>query len=81
MTERTSGEITRIDPANGAQQVLVAIEDVHIGPQHGLLGLALHPELMQGTGNDYVYVSYTPGPAESECDVLTAGCETIQPCL
>ncbi len=60
LTERTSGEVTRIDPQSGAAQVLVAIEDVYSGPQHeGLLGLALHPELLQGTGNDYVYVGYT----------------------
>lgn len=60
LTERTSGEVTRIDPASGAQQVLLKLEDIYTGPQHeGLLGLALHPELMQGTGNDYVYISYT----------------------
>ena len=60
VTERTSGEVTRVDPASGAQQVLLALEDVYTGPQHeGLLGLALHPELMQGSGNDYVYISYT----------------------
>ncbi|MCQ0969490.1 PQQ-dependent sugar dehydrogenase (plasmid) [Paracoccus sp. TK19116] len=60
LTERTSGEVTRVDPVTGAQQVLLTIDDVYTGPQHeGLLGLALHPELMQGTGNDYVYLSYT----------------------
>ncbi|MFD2648026.1 glucose/sorbosone family PQQ-dependent dehydrogenase [Devosia albogilva] len=60
VTERTSGEVTRVDPTTGAQQVLLTLEDVYAGPQHeGLLGLALHPELLQGTGNDYVYLSYT----------------------
>src|SRR5690606_3683659 len=29
------------------------------GGQDGLLGLALHPELLEGTGNDYVYAAYT----------------------
>ena len=29
------------------------------GGQDGLLGLALHPELLKGTGNDYVYTAYT----------------------
>ena len=29
------------------------------GSQDGLLGMALHPELLQGTGNDYVYAAYT----------------------
>ena len=60
VAERTSGEVTRVDPTTGAQQLLLTIEDVYTGPQHeGLLGLALHPELLQGTGNDYVYLSYT----------------------
>jgi PQQ-dependent dehydrogenase (s-GDH family) len=60
VTERTSGEVTRVDPSTGAQQVLLTLEDVYTGPQHeGLLGLALHPELLQDTGNDYVYLSYT----------------------
>lgn len=60
LTERTSGEITRVDPVSGAQQVLLQLDDVYTGPQHeGLLGLALHPELLQDTGNDYIYVGYT----------------------
>ncbi|WOI58249.1 glucose/sorbosone family PQQ-dependent dehydrogenase [Palleronia sp. LCG004] len=67
LTERTSGEVTRVDPANGAQQVLLALDDVYTGPQHeGLLGLALHPELMQGTGNDYVYIGYTVNDGTAE---------------
>lgn len=60
LTERTSGEVTKVDPENGAQQVILTLEDVYTGPQHeGLLGLALHPELGKGTGNDYVYIGYT----------------------
>ncbi|WP_244467001.1 glucose/sorbosone family PQQ-dependent dehydrogenase [Devosia geojensis] len=60
VTERTSGEVTRVHPTTGAQQLLLTLEDVYTGPQHeGLLGMALHPELLQGTGNDYVYISYT----------------------
>lgn len=60
LTERTSGEVTRVDPVSGAQQLLLTLEDVYTGPQHeGLLGMALHPELLQGTGNDYVYIGYT----------------------
>ena len=27
--------------------------------QDGLLGLALHPDLLEGKGTDYVYVAYT----------------------
>jgi PQQ-dependent dehydrogenase (s-GDH family) len=60
VTERTSGEVTRVDPSTGAQQLLLTLDDVYTGPQHeGLLGMALHPELLEGTGNDYVYVGYT----------------------
>ncbi len=67
VTERTSGEVTRIDPTTGAQQVLLTLEDVYTGPQHeGLLGLALHPELLEGTGNDYVYLSYTVNNGTAE---------------
>jgi PQQ-dependent dehydrogenase (s-GDH family) len=67
VTERTSGEVTRVDPVSGAQQVLLTLADVYTGPQHeGLLGLALHPELMQGTGNDYVYLGYTVNNGTAE---------------
>ncbi|WP_417580370.1 glucose/sorbosone family PQQ-dependent dehydrogenase [Pelagibacterium sp.] len=60
LTERTSGEVTRVDPTTGAQQLLLTLEDVYTGPQHeGLLGMALHPELLEGTGNDYVFIGYT----------------------
>ncbi|UTH46312.1 glucose/sorbosone family PQQ-dependent dehydrogenase [Loktanella salsilacus] len=60
VTERTSGEITRVDPETGSQQVLLTLDDVYTGPQHeGLLGLALHPGLLQDTGNDFIYIGYT----------------------
>ncbi len=60
VTERTGKRITRVDPVSGARQVLVTIDDVVApGGQDGLLGMALHPELLKGTGNDYVYVFYT----------------------
>jgi PQQ-dependent dehydrogenase (s-GDH family) len=67
LTERSSGEVTRVDPNTGAQQVLLTLPDVYTGPQHeGLLGLALHPELMQGTGNDFVFVGYTVNNGTAE---------------
>lgn len=60
LTERTGGKITRVNPADGTKQVAIDIEAVSApGGQDGLLGLALDPGLLQGTGNDYVYVSYT----------------------
>ena len=67
VTERTSGEVTRVDPVSGAQQVLLTLADVYTGPQHeGLLGMALHPELLQGTGNDFVYIGYTVNNGTAE---------------
>lgn len=60
VTERSTGEVTRVDPFTGAQQTLLTLEDFSVDVQHqGLLGMALHPELLQGTGNDYVYLAYT----------------------
>jgi PQQ-dependent dehydrogenase (s-GDH family) len=60
VTERTGKRVTRIDPATGDRNVAITIEEVSApGGQDGLLGMALHPELLKGTGNDYVYVAYT----------------------
>jgi PQQ-dependent dehydrogenase (s-GDH family) len=59
-TERVAGQISRIDPATGEQTVLISIDESEApGGQDGLLGLALHPEFLEGTGNDYVYTAYT----------------------
>ncbi len=60
VTERTGKRVTRVDPASGERTVAVTIDEVSApGGQDGLLGMALHPELLKGTGNDYVYVAYT----------------------
>ncbi|MDB5529567.1 MAG: L-sorbosone dehydrogenase [Devosia sp.] len=60
VTERTAGRIDRINPADGSKTTLIDIEEVSApGGQDGLLGLALHPDLLRGTGNDYVYTAYT----------------------
>lgn len=59
-TERTGKRISRIDPATGEQKVAITIDEISgPGAQDGLMGLALHPELGKGTGNDYVYAAYT----------------------
>jgi PQQ-dependent dehydrogenase (s-GDH family) len=59
-TERTGKRITRVDPATGERKVAITIDEVSApGGQDGLLGMALHPELLKGTGSDYVYVAYT----------------------
>ncbi|WP_417310692.1 glucose/sorbosone family PQQ-dependent dehydrogenase [Devosia sp.] len=60
VTERTAGRIVRVDPADGSVHEAITIDEVQApGGQDGLLGLALHPELGQGTGNDFVYTVYT----------------------
>ena len=60
VTERTGKRITRVDPSTGKLSVAVTIDEVFApGGQDGLLGMALHPELLKGTGNDYVYAAYS----------------------
>ncbi len=60
VTERTGKRVVRIDPASGERTVAITIDQVSApGGQDGLLGMALHPELLKGTGNDFVYVAYT----------------------
>ena len=67
ITERRGRRIVRVNPATGARTVAATIDEVHqSGAQEGLLGLALHPDLLRGTCNDFVYVAFTyddaPGP-------------------
>ncbi len=60
VTERTGKRITRVDPATGRPSPAITINEVSApGAQDGLLGMALHPDLLKGTGNDYVYAAYT----------------------
>ena len=60
VTERTGKRVTRIDPASGERNIAITIDEVSApGGQDGLLGMALHPDLLKGIGNDYVYVAYT----------------------
>lgn len=59
ITERTGPRITRINPANGTSEVAVTIPEAHtVAGQEGVLGLALHPDLLRNTGRDYVYVVF-----------------------
>jgi PQQ-dependent dehydrogenase (s-GDH family) len=59
VTERIGKRINRISTTDGSKQTLIQIDEAEApGGQDGLLGLALHPELGQGTGNDYVYTAY-----------------------
>lgn len=60
VTERIGKRVTRVNPATGERSVVITIDEVSVpGGQDGLLGMALHPELLKGTGNDFVYVGYT----------------------
>src|ERR1700754_3696912 len=60
VTERTAGKIDRIDPNTGEVKTAIKLPEVYApGGQDGLMGLALHPDLLKGKGNDYVYTAYT----------------------
>jgi PQQ-dependent dehydrogenase (s-GDH family) len=68
ITERTGFRVTRLNPATGAKRVALALEDVFQSVvQDGLLGIALHPDLLRGRGADWVFLAYTydrdPGQA------------------
>jgi PQQ-dependent dehydrogenase (s-GDH family) len=68
VTERVGKRIVRINPVDGTRAVATTIPDVSVTfSQDGLLGLALHPDLLKNTGNDFVYVAMTydddPGTA------------------
>jgi len=66
LTERTGKRVLRVNPADGEITPAVTIHEIlQTGGQDGLLGLALHPELLTGTGNDYIYVAYTYNAAAS----------------
>jgi PQQ-dependent dehydrogenase (s-GDH family) len=59
VTERIGKRIVRVNPADGSKTTAIQIDEAEApGGQDGLLGLALHPELLTGTGNDYVYTAY-----------------------
>ncbi|WP_066374464.1 glucose/sorbosone family PQQ-dependent dehydrogenase [Herbidospora mongoliensis] len=61
VTEKTGKRVTRVDPANGRKIVALTVDDaLHTeGGQDGVLGLALHPDLLGGKGHDWVYLAHT----------------------
>jgi PQQ-dependent dehydrogenase (s-GDH family) len=68
ITERIGKRVVRVDPRDGRRTLAITIDEVYQTlPQDGLLGLALHPQLLRGS--DFVYVMYTydadPGPDAS----------------
>jgi PQQ-dependent dehydrogenase (s-GDH family) len=67
ITEQIGKRISRIDPQSGKVVVAAEVNDaVHAkDAQDGLLGLALHPDLLKQRGRDYVYVSLTYASGDS----------------
>ena len=68
VTERRGRRVLRVNPVDGAQTVALVLPEVHQSvSQDGLLGLALHPGLLRGSQNDFVFLAFTyddaPGPA------------------
>ena len=58
VTERVGAQILRVNPDTGDVAVAAKIDDVMVpGWQDGLLGLAVHPDLLKGT--PYVFAAYT----------------------
>ena len=60
VTERHGKQVLRVNPLNASKTVAIKISEVYSkGSQMGLLGMALHPNLLRRAGEDYVYVAYT----------------------
>jgi glucose/arabinose dehydrogenase len=61
VTERTGRRVTRVAVATGEKTTLFAADEAVATPgaQDGLLGMALDPRLLDGSGHDFVYISYT----------------------
>ena len=63
VTERRGRRVVRINPTNGERRTLATLQEVHqaVG-QEGLLGLALHPDLLTSTSHVFVAFTYDDGP-------------------
>ncbi len=72
VTERVGKRVTRVDPTTGEKTTAVRIDEVLVGEQQGLLGLALHPELLRETDKDFVYVTYTYDAEQGQAPVRRA---------
>ncbi|WP_298148806.1 glucose/sorbosone family PQQ-dependent dehydrogenase, partial [Flavobacterium sp.] len=61
LTERVGERVQRVNVATGTVDLLLDMSALvwRNGGQDGLLGIILHPQFGQGTGNDYIYLSYT----------------------
>lgn len=60
ITERTAYRVTRVNPADGSRTVALTLTDVYqTSVQDGLMGMALHPDLLKSRGRDWVYLVST----------------------
>ena len=63
VTERTGRRVIRVNPATGAITPALDLTSESYNPgeswHEGLLGLALHPDLLKNAGRDYVYLAFT----------------------
>lgn len=67
VTERRGRRVLRVNPADGTTAVALSLPEAHQSvTQDGLLGLALHPRLLDSSGTNHVFVAFTyddaPGP-------------------
>ena len=60
VTERSALRITRVDPVTGERQIAARLDGIAkaTGPG-GVLGMALHPQLLRNGGRNEVYVAVT----------------------
>ena len=67
ITERAGKRVVRVNPKDGSRKVALTIDDVQQKlAQDGLLGLALHPQLLKGTNYVYVMFTYDADPGAEE---------------
>src|SRR5687768_12302141 len=63
VTERTGRRVIRVNPGTGAVTPVLDLTGDSYNPgdswHEGVLGLALHPDLLKNVGRDYVYVAFT----------------------
>lgn len=66
VTEKSDGEVTLVSVEDGTTETALTIPEVvaTVGAQDGLLGLALHPDLLNG--DPYAYLAYTYHDGEQE---------------
>ncbi len=59
LTERAGKRVIRVNPADGTITEALTVDDAYQQTIHdGVLGMALHPDLLQDTGNNFVYLAY-----------------------